>query len=227
MNPVGTNSDGLAQKKADLSLHSSSESAQPAATPALSKRRIGPNASLFGYTVLALGFALFIRFFIAAPYVVSGASMEPNFQDWNYLLVDRVTYDLSAPQRGDVIVLNLPEDTNRALIKRIIGLPGETVVLSGTAPTVTIINSAHPKGFTLAEPYLDPQDLGGASDMTVTLGPDQYFVLGDNRKVSADSRLWGILPRSDIVGRVLLRLYPLNELSALPAFARYAQDSTR
>jgi len=182
--------------------------------------------SLVAYTVLALGLALLIRFFVAAPYVVSGASMEPNFQDWNYLIVDRISYDIGSPQRGDVIVFNLPQDPSRALIKRVIGLPGETVELSGTAPTVTIVNSAHPDGFTLQEPYLDPQDLGGASDMRVTLGADEYFVLGDNRKVSADSRLWGTLPRADIVGRVFVRLYPLNEFNFLPAEARYQTEAT-
>ena len=129
--------------------------------------------SLVVYTALALGVALFIRFFIAAPYVVSGASMEPNFQDWNYLLVDRVSYAITQPQRGDVIVFDLPQDQSRALIKRVIGLPGETVVLSGTAPTVTIYNTEHPKGFTIAEPYLSSENFGGATDMRVTLGADQ------------------------------------------------------
>jgi len=177
--------------------------------------------SLVLYTVIALGLALFIRFFIAAPYVVSGASMEPTFEDWHYLIVDRVSYDFEEPQRGDIIIFDLPQDHSRALIKRVIGLPGDTVVLSGTDPTVTIINAAHPQGFTLSEPYLDPANYGGASDMRVTLGADQYFVLGDNRKVSADSRLWGILPKNDIVGRVFLRLYPFNDLGILPGEARY------
>jgi signal peptidase I len=177
--------------------------------------------SLVIYTVVALGLALVIRFFIAAPYVVSGSSMEPNFQDWNYLIVDRISYDLETPQRGDVIVLNLPQDTSRALIKRVIGLPGDTLVISGSNPTITIVDSAHPQGFTLSEPYIDPADYGGPTDMRVTLGADQYFVLGDNRGVSADSRTWGILPRQDIVGRVFLRLYPFNELGILPEEARY------
>jgi signal peptidase I len=107
------------------------------------------------------------------------------------------------------------------LIKRVIGLPGETVEISGEAPTVTIINSEYPQGFILEEPYLSPENLGGASNMKVTLGPDQYFVLGDNRKVSADSRLWGILPRKDIVGRVLLRLFPFNAIGLLPGKETY------
>lgn len=180
--------------------------------------------SIIVYTIIALGIALVIRFFVAAPYVVSGASMEPNFNDWDYLIVDRLTYDFSEPQRGDVIVFDLPQDTSRALIKRVIGLPGDTVILQGN--NVTIKNAAHPQGFTLAEPYLDPADLGGSSNMQVTLGPDQYFVLGDNRKVSADSRLWGTLPRQDIVGRVFLRLYPFTKIGVLPAESRYNENSS-
>lgn len=183
--------------------------------------RAAKNGALVAYTVFALGLALFIRFFVAAPYIVQGASMEPTFEDWNYLIVDRVSYDIGAPQRGDIVIFDLPQDTSRALIKRVIGLPGETVVLSGDAPTVTIINAQHPKGFQLSEPYLDPADLGGQSNMRVTLGADQYFVLGDNRKVSADSRLWGILPKKDIVGRVFVRLYPFNDIGILPGEARY------
>lgn len=177
--------------------------------------------SFFFYLVVALAIALIIRFFVAAPYIVVGSSMEPNFDNWNYLIVDRLTYDFQAPERGDVVVLNLPEDTSRALIKRIIGLPGETIELKGTDPTVTIVNTAHPDGFTLNEPYISPTNYGGASNTSITLGKDQYFVLGDNRKVSADSRTWGILPRTDIVGRVLFRLYPFDGISVFPAEARY------
>src|SRR3989344_2838100 len=91
----------------------------------------GSNVALVGYTVVALGLALFIRFFVAAPYVVSGASMEPNFDNWHYLIIDRVSYDIGGPQRGDVIVFDLPQEGGRSLIKRVIGLPGETVVLKG------------------------------------------------------------------------------------------------
>ncbi len=179
--------------------------------------------SLIVYTVAALGLAFFIRFFIAAPYVVSGASMIPTFHDYHYLIIDRVTYGFEEPERGDVIVLDLPQDTSRALIKRVIGLPGETISLTGN--TVTIENAEHPDGFVLTESYLDSQNLGGPTDMKITLGPDQYFVLGDNRKVSADSRSWGVLPRQDIVGRALLRLFPFNEISILPGEARYDDSS--
>lgn len=172
------------------------------------------NRSLLFYIVVVGAIALFIRFFIAAPYVVVGASMEPTFENYDYLIVDRLTYRLDGPKRGDVIVLDLPQNTSRALIKRVIGIPGDTIVLDGQK--IRIVNDAHPDGFTLEEPYLDPANVGGASHIEVELGAEEYFVLGDNRRVSADSRLWGTLPREDIVGRVLLRLYPLDQIGILP-----------
>jgi signal peptidase I len=191
--------------------------------PQMPENDASSTRSLIVYTVVALGLAFFIRFFIAAPYVVSGASMIPTFYDYHYLIIDRVTYEFEQPQRGDVIVLDLPSDTSRALIKRVIGLPGETVSLSGT--TVTVSNAEHPDGFVLAEPYLDPNNLGGPTDMSVTLGPDQYFVLGDNRRVSADSRSWGLLPKKDIVGRAFLRLFPFDKIGILPGTTRYDDSS--
>ncbi len=207
-------------------LHTNQDGAQtPVGAPIAPRHEDSSSPrSLIIYTVAALALAFFIRFFIAAPYVVSGASMIPTFYDYHYLIIDRVTYGFEAPQRGDVIVLDLPQDTSRALIKRVIGLPGETVSLTGT--DVTIINAEHPNGFVLKEPYLDPNNLGGPTDMKVTLGGDQYFVLGDNRKVSADSRSWGVLPKQDIVGRALLRLFPFNKIGILPGTARYNDDSS-
>lgn len=188
----------------------------------VSNAETSSKGSLVVYTIAALGLAIFIRFVVAAPYIVSGASMENTFQDFNYLIVDRLSYDFGDPRRGDVIVFDLPQESGRALIKRVIGLPGETVILNGT--TVTIVNDANPEGFTLSEPYLSPENVGGASNMRITLAPDQFFVLGDNRRVSADSRLWGALPREDIVGRVFLRLFPLNEVGILPGEVRYTQN---
>ena len=179
------------------------------------------DTSLIVYAVAALVLALFVRFYIATPYIVSGASMEHTFENYDYLIVDRLTYDLRTPERGEVIVFGLPQEPSRDLIKRVIGLPGETVQIRGPEPRVTIINAEHPQGFTLSEPYLSPDNLGGSTDITMTLTKDQYFVLGDNRRVSADSRMWGILPRTDIVGRVLLRLYPFSMIALLPGVANY------
>ncbi len=206
MNDLGSQEKVLSNKGSDPA-----KGSQPLPT--------GRQGSLFGYTVVALGLALFIRFFIAAPYVVSGQSMEPNFSDWQYLIVDRVSYDFQKPHRGDIIIFDLPQNTSRALIKRVIGLPGEIVVLNGAK--INIINAQYPEGFTLEEPYLDPANLGGASEMRITLDQDQFFVLGDNRRASADSRLWGVLPREDIVGRVLFRLYPFDEIGVLPGQSAY------
>ena len=201
----------------------SADAPTPGASHTPVSRETSSPRSLIIYTVVALALAFFIRFFIAAPYVVSGASMVPTFFDYHYLIVDRVTYGFEPPQRGDVIVLDLPQDTSRALIKRVIGLPGETVQLTGNS--VTIINAQHPKGFVLDEKYLDPNNLGGPTDIKVTLGGDQYFVLGDNRKVSADSRSWGILPKKDIVGRAFIRLFPFDKIGILPGTARYNDSS--
>lgn len=178
--------------------------------------------ALFAYTVCALGIALFIRFFVAAPFVVSGTSMESNFDNWDYLITDRVSYRLTDPARGDVIVFHLPQEYSRTLIKRIIGLPGETVDIEGTRVHVT--NATHPDGFFLDEPYLDPENLGGPAGTHVTLSSDEYFVMGDNRRVSSDSRSWGTLPRENVIGKVLVRLFPLSKIDVLPAEARYLQE---
>lgn len=175
--------------------------------------------SIFRYTLLAVGLALFIRFFIAAPYVVNGASMEPAFHDWNYLIVDKIIYDLKTPERGDVIVFRLPQDESRSLIKRVIGLPGETVRMSGSE--ITIMNAGNEKGFVLSEPYIEAEYAGRGDQLEMALGEEEYFVLGDNRSVSADSRLWGGLPESDITGRVDARLYPLDRIGILPGKAEY------
>lgn len=191
----------------------------PAALQHEDPKNASSQRSLFAYTAAALGLALFIRFFIAAPFIVSGTSMLPTFQDLNYLIIDRLSYDFEEPQRGDVVVFRLPQNTSRDLIKRVIGLPGETILVNGNS--ITIVNDAHPEGFTLSEPYLSQENLGGPTNVRMTLKSDEYFVLGDNRRVSADSRIWGPLPKSDIVGRVFVRLFPFSAFGVLPGEARY------
>ena len=178
--------------------------------------------ALFAYTVCALGLALFIRFFVAAPYVVSGSSMEPNFDNWDYLITDRISYRFTEPSRGDVVVFHLPQEYSRTLIKRVIGLPGETVAIEDTR--VRITNTEHPDGFYIDEPYLDSNNLGGPTGVRITLGEGEYFVLGDNRHVSSDSRSWGTLPEENIVGRVFLRLFPFSHIDISPAKATYLEE---
>ncbi|MFA5061835.1 MAG: signal peptidase I [Patescibacteria group bacterium] len=148
-----------------------------------------------------------VRYFLFKPFYVKGASMEPNFEDKEYLIIDELTYRIRTPARGDVIVFKYPENQQEYFLKRVIGLPGERVkVFNGE---VTIYNKEHPEGVVLEEPYL-PKDLQTEGDQTVTLGSNQYFVLGDNRPNSYDSRRFGVVDKSLIVGRVILRGWPFN-----------------
>lgn len=149
------------------------------------------------------------RTFVAEPFVVSGSSMLPNYHNGDYLIIDRLSYITGVPKRGDVIVLKYPKDNTQFFIKRIIGLPGETVRLS--QGHVVIINNEHPEGWQINEPYLSSAIETLGKTEPVTLGSSEYFVLGDNRTASSDSRVWGILPTDDIVGRVWARVYHFKE----------------
>ncbi len=157
-----------------------------------------------------------IRLFIAQPFVVVGTSMYPTFYNGDYLIVDEISYRFGQPQRGDVIVFRPPLAPKDHYIKRVVGLPGETVKVDGN--TVTIINKSNPNGFVLTESYVSSERNGTT---TTTLGTDQYFVMGDNREASSDSRIWGALNKSEITGRVLTRLFPIPELSIWPGKATF------
>lgn len=158
--------------------------------------------------IIAMVIIVPFRMLVAEPFVVSGSSMLPNFHNRDYLIIDRLSYRTHEPARGDVIVLRFPKDPSQFFIKRVIGLPGETVKIQ--QGYVIIYNSEHPEGLRLNEPYLASQTETVGSSEPLKLGSDEYFVLGDNRTASSDSRVWGILPRDDIVGRVWLRVYPFN-----------------
>jgi signal peptidase I len=153
--------------------------------------------------VVMIGF----RFFVAEPFIVSGSSMVPNFHNREYLVVNKMAYRLHEPERGDVIVFRYPKDTSQYFIKRIVGLPGEKVKVENGH--VVIYNDEHPDGSTLTEGYLSNQDITFGKDEVVKLGSEEYYVLGDNRLASSDSRVWGILPKHDIVGTAWLRVFPL------------------
>ena len=166
---------------------------------------------LLKFFLIAVVIVIPIRLWVAQPFIVSGASMEPTFDTGQYLIIDELSYDFSAPQRGDVVIFRYPLNTSEFFIKRIIGLPGETVTIQDGKVLIT-----DTKGTTrlLPEPYIANQGNGGPQSTTLT--NDQYFVMGDNRPDSSDSRIWGPVPRSDIVGRALVRLLPVEKLGTSP-----------
>ena len=168
---------------------------------------------LLRFTIITLLIVIPIRIFIAQPFIVNGESMVPSFENGDYLIIDEISYRTGDPDRGDVIVFRFPTDKKRFLIKRVIGLPGETISISGH--TVSITNSAK-ETLELEENYINGDFSSyGAWD----LGDDQYFVLGDNRSASSDSRSWGILERENIVGKTFLRLFPLSGIDLHPGEA--------
>lgn len=184
-------------------------------------RRDGIVDDLVKFALIALLVVLPIRFFIAQPFVVRGASMEPTFQSGEYLIVDQLTYRFDEPERGDIIILRYPRDESVFFIKRIVGLPLETVEIVGRE---IVIRREGEAALTLDESYIDPSLLQDEYGL-YTLGEGEYFVLGDNRRESSDSRSWGILKRSEIVGRAYLRLLPPTRIDVLPGEHRY-QDNT-
>lgn len=170
------------------------------------------------FIVLAIIIVVPIRLFVAQPFVVEGESMHPTFESGDYLIVDELTYHISAPKRGDVVIFRYPNDPNVFYIKRIIGLPGETVHINHGQTTVTKVDGTT---VTLDESYVVSEDATYTEDST--LGPDQYFVMGDNRPRSSDSRIWGPLPKKNMMGRAFLRLIPVNEVGVLPGAANEPQ----
>ena len=163
------------------------------------------------FIVLALIIVTPIRMFVAQPFIVSGSSMDPTFATGQYLIVDELSYYLGDPKRGDVIILRYPNDTKKFFIKRVIGLPNETVEIQNGI--VTIKNMEHPEGFAMSEPYIKYTK---NDTMTKMLGEGEYFVMGDNRAASSDSRYWGVVPRDLVVGRALVRLLPIASAAVLP-----------
>ncbi|MEK7575304.1 MAG: signal peptidase I [Patescibacteria group bacterium] len=163
------------------------------------------------FALITAAIVLPIRFFIVQPFMVSGPSMEPTFNNNDYLLVDEISYRFEKPKRGEVVIFRRA-DEKKYLIKRIIGLPGETVELS--LNTVTIKNAEHPDGFVIDQTFLT--NTQSESPKTIILKGTQYFVLGDNRPVSFDSRGWGPLESKEIVGRPFVRLFPFTALGFFP-----------
>lgn len=165
---------------------------------------------VFQVVAIALVIVLPIRYFVFQPFVVNGESMEPNFHDGDYLIIDELSYRFDKPSRGDVIVFKYPSDTSQRFIKRIVGLPMETVELVGSSIEVT---DKFGNKIALDETsYLTKNTL--FSGMKVALGENEYFVMGDNRTHSFDSRKWGALAKDYIVGRAVVRAWPPTAMAS-------------
>lgn len=182
-----------------------------------------PLTEIVQFALVALIIVVPVRWFIAQPFIVSGASMEDTFYSGEYLIVDQLSYHLAEPTAGDVIVFRYPKNPSTFFIKRIIGVPGDTVTIDGNV--VTITNETHPGGLVLDEPYI--HSMAPNTFLTETLGDREYFVMGDNRDRSSDSRVWGILQRENIVGRAFLRLFPFSRLDYLPGSTALAGSDIR
>jgi signal peptidase I len=156
-----------------------------------------------------------IRYFLIQPFYVNGASMEPNFYNNQYLIIDEISYRFREPVRGEIIVFRYPKDESQFFIKRVIGLPGDTVTVSGGKVYVKTKDAA--SASVLNESAYLPAGLQTIGELTVTVGDDQYFVLGDNRTASYDSRYFGLVPKKDVIGRVALRGWPVNDIKTFAA----------
>lgn len=148
-----------------------------------------------------------VRYFLFKPFYVKGQSMEPTFYEQDYLIIDEISYRFREPERGEIIVFKSPINTDFYL-KRVIGLPGERIKIENNK--VIIYNQENPRGFVLPEVYLEEETPGSVS---ITLGDDEYFVLGDNRDASFDSRRFGAIKKESMVGRVWFRGWPVNRMS--------------
>lgn len=179
--------------------------------------------------VLALVVIVPVRVFLFQPFFVRGQSMEPNFSNRQYLIVNEFGYKKTAVgafgatlftvephktfARGDVVVFRAPIRQSQYYIKRIIGLPGERVVVRDG--DVRIFNAAHPEGFALDESAYLPSGRKTGGETDVTLADDQYYVLGDNRSASSDSRMFGPIDTGDVMGRAAVRAWPLTKVGVL------------
>ncbi len=169
------------------------------------------------FAIFALVIVLPIRMYVASPFIVSGSSMDPTFGNGNYLIVDQLSYRFEKPGRGEVIVFKYPNDPSKFFIKRIIGLPGEKVEITNGEVYIKTVSGESVK---LNESYIE-ESRKKYDNWSFSLGSDEYFVMGDNRAASSDSRIWGALKENLIVGRAFLRLLPITEADIFPGKTFY------
>ena len=163
--------------------------------------------------MIALMIVAPVRAFVFQPFFVKGESMEPNFHNSDYLIIDELTYRFHQPERGDVVVFKYPMDVSQKYIKRIIGLPNETIEISNNQVMV----SKYLDTTILDETEYLPSYVQTPGTIRITLGDDEYFVMGDNRTASSDSRRWGALPEDNIIGRAVLRPWPIEAHAKIDA----------
>ncbi len=163
--------------------------------------------------VIALAIILPVRWLLIMPFIVKGASMEPTFENNEYLIIDELSYNFHPVTRGDVVVFHPPTSPKEYYIKRVIGLPGETVNINDGV--ITIRNAENPNGFELHEEYIEEFTYGHVENLR--LGAEEYYVLGDNRDTSLDSRKFGSIEGKTIIGRVWLRGLPFDRFGAIVA----------
>lgn len=176
------------------------------------KKALSFLGEIFKIVIIALLIVVPIRYFLFQPFIVRGASMEPSFHNGDYLLVDELSYRFREPKRGEVVVFESPLSPSQRYIKRVIALPGETIEIEDGK---VIIKNGNPPKPLDESVYLTSSQTPG--DITITLQKDEYFVLGDNRDSSYDSRRWGPLPEENIIGRVFFRAWPTNALAQVEA----------
>jgi len=161
--------------------------------------------------IISLAIIIPVRYFLIQPFYVKGASMEPNFYDHEYLIIDEIGYRFTQPQRGDIVVFRYPKDPRQYFIKRIIGLPGETIKIKDGR--VFVVNAEHADGLAIDEELYLPETVKTAGNKEVQLAADEYYVLGDNREYSLDSRNFGPVPARLVIGRVWLRGWPFDRIT--------------
>lgn len=168
--------------------------------------------------IFALAIVIPIRYFLFQPFFVKGESMEPNFENGDYLIIDEISYRFSAPQRGEVIVFKYPQNESQLFIKRIIGLPGEKIEIKDNAIRITKKNG---ELIDLKEASYIPSSITTSGNIDVVLNDNEYFVLGDNRNASYDSRRFGVVNKGEIIGKVFLRAWPFSSLGLfrVPSYA--------
>ncbi len=173
--------------------------------------------------VFALMFAALLVVFVVQPVKVEGTSMLPRLHDGERIFVNKlIYYGLPELQRGDIIVFWYPDDPSKSYIKRIIGLPGESVEIRDGRVHIT----SQGREQALEEPYLDPQrNVSRANYAPVEVKPHYYFVMGDNRDASSDSRIWGLVPEKYIYGKALFRYWPLGSISFISHESDYNVQS--